>query len=430
MKTFSELGIDKAELLASLKSINFVNPTEVQEAAIPAILAGKDVIVRAKTGTGKTGAFLIPIINNAKKDEGLYSLVITPTRELALQVTSVAEKLSNRNLHVVTVYGGASINVQLQLIRNGANIVIGTPGRILDLIERGALKLNKVRYLVLDEADIMLDMGFIDDIEQIILNIGSNRQTMLFSATMPRDIQVIASRHMNDTKTTIIVGEEDDLTVNTVKHNYAIVNSNEKFSALLAYIEEFKPKKAIIFSNTKYEADKIYWLLHNAGFNAILMHGGLTQAKREYSLSVFRNSAQFLIATNLASRGLDIKGITDIINFDLPEAANVYIHRVGRTARMGKEGVAFSIVTNSDRQLVREIEYKANIKMERLVLDTSKYDATVMSALRNNSREQMGMGFRNRNSFSRGHNYDRNSNRHYRSHTGFSGRQHYHRFNS
>jgi len=381
MKTFSELGI-KAELLASLRNIGFINPTDVQEATIPLIMEGKDVIVRAKTGTGKTGAFLIPIINSAKHDEALYTLIIVPTRELALQVSTVASKLCGRDLRVATVYGGASINVQVQQIRSGANIVVGTPGRILDLIERRALDLSNVRYLVLDEADIMLDMGFIDDIEMIISRISSNHQTMLFSATIPREIQVVANRHMNSTKTSVSIGSEEELTVTTITHKYTIVDNRSKFAALLAYISEFKPKKAIIFANTKYEADKIYWLLRGSGMNAILMHGGLTQAKREQSLSMFRGSAQFLISTNLASRGLDIAGITDIINFDLPDVANVYIHRVGRSARMGKEGVAFSIATPRERNIINEIEYKDNVKMERITLNTSQFDEQVRSAMR------------------------------------------------
>ncbi|MEM0149833.1 MAG: DEAD/DEAH box helicase [Candidatus Micrarchaeaceae archaeon] len=392
MKTFSELGI-KAELLASLNSIGFVNPTEVQETAIPLIMEGKDVIVRAKTGTGKTGAFLIPIINSAAARESLYALVVVPTRELALQVSGVAAKLCGRNLGVATVYGGASINVQVQQIRRGANIVVGTPGRLLDLIERHELDLENVRYLVLDEADIMLDMGFIDDIEMIISRISKDHQTMLFSATIPREIQVIANRHMNSTRTNVSVGSEEELTVTTITHKYTVVNNSSKFAALLAYISEFKPKKAIIFANTKYEADKIYWLLRSSNMNAILMHGGLTQAKREYSLRMFRGSAQFLISTNLASRGLDIVGITDIINFDVPDVANVYIHRVGRTARMGKEGVAFTIATPQERSIINEIEYKDNVKMEKINLDTNKFEEQVRAALkvhRNPYEEERG----------------------------------------
>ncbi|MCL4373943.1 MAG: DEAD/DEAH box helicase [Candidatus Marsarchaeota archaeon] len=380
METFSELGIN-SELVAKLNAIGFVSPTEVQAAAIPPIMQGKDVIVRSKTGSGKTGAFLVPIINGARHGDSIYALIIVPTRELALQVTSVASKLCTGSLRVATVYGGASINVQVQQIRNGANIIVGTPGRLLDLYERGALYLEKVRYLVLDEADIMLDMGFIDDIEEIISKLGSNRQTMLFSATMPREIQTIASRHMNSTRTSIEVGSEDDLTVNTIAHKYAVVSNNAKFAALLAYIDEHKPKKAIIFTNTKYEADKIHSLLRSSGMNAILMHGGLTQAKREYSLHMFRGNAQFLISTNLASRGLDIVSVTDIINFDVPDVATVYIHRTGRTARLGREGVAFTIATPQELNMIRDIEYKANIRMERINVETGKFEQAVRNAL-------------------------------------------------
>ncbi|MGC8651979.1 MAG: DEAD/DEAH box helicase [Candidatus Micrarchaeia archaeon] len=404
MKTFSELGIN-SELVAKLNAIGFASPTEVQEATIPLIMQGKDVIVRSKTGSGKTGAFLIPIINGARPGDRIYALIIVPTRELALQVSAVASKLCTGSLRVATVYGGASINVQVQLIRNGANIVVGTPGRLLDLYDRGALNLGGVRYLVLDEADIMLDMGFIDDIGEIVSKLSSNRQTMLFSATMPRDIQLIAQRHMNSSRTNVELSSDDDLTVNTIVHRYAVVSNNAKFAALLAYIDEHKPKKAIIFANTKYEADKIYWLLRNSGMNAILMHGGLTQAKREYSLRMFRGNAQFLISTNLASRGLDIVSVTDIINFDVPDIANVYIHRTGRTARLGREGAAFTIATPQELGMISDIEYKANIKMERISLNTGRFEQAVRNAvsrshyrdhLQLHGRGQGGEGFRRR----------------------------------
>mgnify|MGYP001626434600 CR=1 FL=1 len=394
MKNFSELGI-KSELVAQLKKVNFENPTEVQEAVIPLVNKGIDLIVRAKTGTGKTGAFIIPIINNARDKEGLYALVIAPTRELALQVSNFAQSIS-RSLHVVTVYGGASINVQLERI-GSANIVVGTPGRILDLIERGALNISCIRYLVLDEADIMLDMGFIDDIERIIANTSNEKQMMLFSATIPREIKLIASRYMRNPES-VTIGEEDEITVSTIRHMYAVVEQNMKYSALLAYIDAYKPKKAIIFANTKFIADRIYWLLRNYGLDVILLHGGLTQAKREHSLSIFRRSARFMIATNLASRGLDIYGISDIINFDIPEMPNAYVHRTGRTARMGREGNAFTIVTPQERRLIKEIEYYANITMEQINLDARKFESAVRSALSQSERnyrqgfQRAGMG--------------------------------------
>ena len=373
MKTFSEIGI-KPELEAFLKKINFLNPTEVQEVAIPKVLAGKDLIVRSKTGTGKTGAFLIPIINRLQRNDGLKAIIIVPTRELALQVTGVADKLCrNFGMHVVTVYGGASINVQVDQIRRGVNIVVGTPGRILDLIERGALKLNGIKYLVLDEADIMLDMGFIDDVDAIISNMPEDKQTMLFSATIPKEILDIARRHMKQDREKITIGQEEDLTVSSIIHRYAITSPNTKFHTLLAYIDKYDPKKAIIFANTKNAADRIYEMLKSQGLNSILLHGGLTQAKRERSLGIFRADARFLIATNIASRGLDIPSISDIINFDAPDMSTTYVHRVGRSARMGKEGRAFTIITNSQRRLIDEIKYEANINIERITLDTEKF---------------------------------------------------------
>ncbi|MGC8648824.1 MAG: DEAD/DEAH box helicase [Candidatus Micrarchaeia archaeon] len=373
MKTFSEVGITQ-ELVSALNKINFLNSTEVQERAIPIIMSGKDIIVRAKTGTGKTGAFLIPIIDRIKRNDKIAAIIMVPTRELALQVSEVAQKLSIKGIKVATVYGGASMNNQAYLIRNGANIIIGTPGRILDLIERRILDLTNIKYLVLDEADVMLDMGFIDDISDIISKTPRTRQTMLFSATMPREITDIARRYMKPDKETLIVGEEEDIIVNNIMHSFAVVPDNKsKYMALLAYIEEYKPSKAIVFANMKSTANSIYNVLRNQGLNAILLHGGLTQAKRERSLSIFKEGAQILIATNIASRGLDVLNISDIINFDVPDTTNIYIHRVGRSARMGKNGKAFTLVTNSQKAMIREIAYSARIEMNMINLNIEKF---------------------------------------------------------
>lgn len=392
MKEFKELGL-KPELVDALRRINFVSMTEVQESAIPVVMQHKDVIVRSKTGSGKTGAFLVPIFQMLTKMNRPQAIVIVPTRELALQVSKVSGTLGHgTRLNTAVVYGGASINVQIDALSRGVDIVVGTPGRILDLMERGSLRLNNIKFLVLDEADLMLDMGFIEDIESIIASIPHDRQTMLFSATMPREIHDIARRHMKHDVVKLTVGAEEDLTVNTIVHNYFIANGRFKFAALLAYIEKFEPKKCIIFTSTKHESDFVNKFLVTHGFDAIIMHGGLTQAKREHSLHAFKTRARFLISTNLASRGLDIQDVTDVINFDAPDDPKIYVHRVGRSARMGKNGRAFTMYGYEQKDLMNATMRMANIKMQHIDLDTAKFkDITLPERTR---RSDSGFGGR------------------------------------
>jgi ATP-dependent RNA helicase DeaD len=373
LKEFRELNL-KPALLDALKGMDFNTMTEVQELSIPVVLQHKDLIVRSKTGSGKTGAFLVPIFQELEPAGYPQALIILPTRELAVQVNSVAEKFARKcNLRTTVVYGGASINMQMSSLRRGVDIVIGTPGRIIDLMDRGALKFNRIKFLVLDEADLMLDMGFIEDVELIISMAPADRQTMLFSATMPREIADIAKKHMKSNAARITVGEEEDLTVSTITHSYFIGGGRVKFAALMAYIEKFEPKKCIIFTSTQRESEYVHNFLTSEGLNAIVMHGGLTQAKREYSLREFKTRARFLISTNLASRGLDIPDITDIINFDAPDDPRVYVHRVGRSARMGKDGRAFTIFSYDQEDLLRATQRAANIKMNHIDLNTEKY---------------------------------------------------------
>ncbi len=377
MKAFSEMGLEP-RLVETLKRHNFVNPTEVQENTIPVALEGKDVIVRAKTGTGKTLAFLIPIKQRSKPGPYPEAIVLAPTRELALQIADVAKRLNaNPNHGIAVVYGGASINVQMQDLRRNPDIIIGTPGRVIDLIERGALNLERIKFLVLDEADTMLDMGFILDVEFILSKTPREKQTMIFSATMPEKIRTIAKRHMND-PAFIRIGEEDDIVVSKIKHLYAEVDNRMKFATLLAYIEEYKPKKAIIFAQTKYAANAIYDAMKGQGLDVVMMHGGLTQAKREHSLREFKNNGRFLIATNVAARGIDIAGISDIINFDVTEDPRTYVHRVGRSARMNNDGRSFTIVNGSQRNIISDIEDSVNVKFEKISPDGSAYKEIVI----------------------------------------------------
>ena len=363
----------KPELVEALRRINFITATDVQEQSIPVALQGRDMIVRAKTGTGKTCSFLVPILQNEVRSRDPEALIIVPTRELALQIYGVATKLrANRRDSVAVVYGGASINVQMQSLARNPSMVIGTPGRIIDLLERRALRLSNVRFLVLDEADTMLDMGFIEDVELIMSRTPDSRQTMLFSATIPDRIVDIARHHMRNPEH-VSVGSEEEPIVTQINHYYAMCEYSQKFAVLLAYLQKYPPKKAIIFVQTQYAASAIYEALTEQGIRAMLMHGGMTQAKRERSLNEFKERGRLLIATNVAARGIDISGISDIINFDAPEDPNVYVHRVGRSARMNADGRAFTIIGTTERNLVRNIEFANNIRMELIELDISRF---------------------------------------------------------
>ncbi|EFD92400.1 MAG: DEAD/DEAH box helicase domain protein [Candidatus Parvarchaeum acidophilus ARMAN-5] len=368
---FDSMNIKK-EIVDSLNAMGFKEPTEVQKQAIPPGLEGRDVIVKSKTGSGKTAAFLIPIINNLKKSHYPSAMVIVPTRELAMQVTDVAKQIGhNIGIRTFTVYGGASINIQIEAIRAGVNIIVGTPGRVIDLIKRGELPTDQIKFLVLDEFDIMLDMGFIDDVKYILSKIPQEKQTMFFSATIPSEIRAVTNKY---TKNPIIINiDSKEVTVDTIEHYYSIARVADKFLTLLAYIDTKKPKKSIVFCRTQINAERIHTILRKVGIPAVLMHGGLSQSRREHSLSLFKSGTEMLIATNVASRGLDIDNVSDIINFDAEEDPKAYVHRVGRTARMGKSGRAFTILTPRERYLVYDIESYAKIKMNLLEFDLSSY---------------------------------------------------------
>lgn len=379
--------------------MNFSTPTEVQEKAIPLAMEGKDLIVRSKTGTGKTGAFLVPILNTTEARERMAALVVLPTRELALQVFNVAKKMATfSKVKSTVVYGGASIEVQIKELRKNPSIVIGTPGRIIDLMKRGELDLSELKYLVLDEADVMLDLGFIEDIEYIISKIPTKKQSMLFSATIPDQILRLTKRFMKNPEF-LKVGVEEQMTVNTISHTFAISNTSRKVPALMAYINEYNPGKSIIFAETKRGADRLYSVLASEGLNATVIHGDLTQAQREKALSEFRNGSRFLIATNVAARGLDITDVTDVINYDLPGEPFVYVHRVGRSARMGNTGNAFTIIHEDEIDEIKAIERAVKIHMMRVELNQEPYmnvGADIgYSHYRN--RERMGGGGGRRN---------------------------------
>ncbi|MCL5440784.1 MAG: DEAD/DEAH box helicase [Candidatus Marsarchaeota archaeon] len=373
MNGFGKFSLKK-ELLTALEELNFKEPTEVQAKAIPAIMEGNDVVVRSRTGSGKTAAFMLPILQAAQpREKGVFALIVLPTRELALQIDSVARKLSKfSGIKTAIVYGGVSLGPQAERIRHGANVVIGTPGRLIDLMNRDLLRLDNVRFLVLDEADIMLDMGFIEDVEFIIDSAPKEKQVLLFSATIGGHLKNIIKKHMKN-GVNISIGAEDENAVSTIDNTYTVVGSSAKFSTLLAYIDQLKPRKSIIFTKTQRSADLLYRILKGQGHNPIVLHGGITQARREVAIGAFRGKGEgIMIATNVASRGIDIVDISDIINFDAPDDPTVYIHRVGRSARMGRDGRAFTILGFDQQGLVGAIE-RTGIKMRKISVDAKKF---------------------------------------------------------
>lgn len=368
MTTFSEFNLNE-RLVEALERMSFRVPTEVQEKAIPLALEGKDVVAKSKTGTGKTGAFLIPMIQKLEPRDKMAATIILPTRELAIQVFDVFQKITaGSKLKGTLVYGGASINVQIDSLRRLPNVVVGTPGRIIDLMERGELKVDRTKILVLDEADMMLDMGFIEDIEYIMSVMPKEKQIMLFSATIPERIEHLSKRFMNKPQY-LHISQDRELTVDSISHRYALSERSTKLQTLLTFIREYRPRKSIIFSDTKRNADFLYKALVRQGYKAAVMHGDLSQAQREKALQAFRRNSQFLVATNVAARGLDISGVSDIINYDTPSEPYVYVHRVGRSARMGADGSAFSIISPEESVLIREIEHSVKIRMKHIELD-------------------------------------------------------------
>jgi len=346
MEKFRKLGI-KDEVLRVLHEMKFENPTEIQEKTIPLVLDGKDVIAGAATGSGKTLAFGSAIIQNIKSEErNIKALILTPTRELAQQVEeSIREFGKYKGTKICSVYGGVGLGGQVEDIAN-SNVVVGTPGRILDHLRRGSLDLREVKILVLDEADRMLDMGFIDDVETIINKCGKFRQTLLFSATMPKEIRHIANRHMNEP---VEIFAEVYVDPSKLKQVYYDVSSNEKFSLLVHLLKNDKSGLVMVFCNTQRNTDFVANNLKHAGIRAQAIHGGHSQNKRDKTMEQFHEKdVDVLVCTDVAARGLDIKGVSHVYNYDSPNETSQYVHRIGRTARAGAEGKAVNIISDRD----------------------------------------------------------------------------------
>lgn len=356
---FAELGIEPA-FLAALKKMGFSEPSEIQRMLIPLVLEGKDVMGQARTGTGKTAAFGLPILQMTQPEGRLQSLILVPTRELAVQVAAELRRLAgDQPLHVVPVYGGQKIRHQLHLLGRKPHMVVGTPGRVMDLMGRRALNLDSIRFVVLDEVDRMLDIGFRDDIRKILSQITTPHQTVFASATLTDDIKRLARQYTNDPVELNV--SHDVLTVEEVAQTYVTVDPWDKFDALAALLAQEDPQLAIIFCNTKHATRRLAKRLHGAGLNVKEIHGDLVQEKRERVMDRFRkHKVQALVATDLAARGIDVSGITHIINYDLPEDPHIYVHRIGRTARMGSFGKAITFVTREQGKYLTLIEQLIN----------------------------------------------------------------------
>ncbi len=365
-KTFRDLDISK-ETLKSLEELGYSKPTEIQERAIPLIMEGKDLVAQAQTGTGKTAAFGIPIVEKVNpKQRKIQALILVPTRELAIQVAKEIKDIGkNKKVYTLAVYGGKSIQHQVNFLRKGSDVVVvGTPGRVKDLLERGYLKLDNVKFFVLDEADRMLEMGFIEDIEDIMSYLPENPQNLLFSATMSKEILDLTQEFLSPDYNTIKV-KPDEVTVEKIKQIVYRVNPRDKYKKLIEVLSQEDSDKIIIFTQTKLEADDLANQLKDEGFNVSAIHGDFSQKKRETVLHNFRTGKlKILVATDVAARGLDIKGVGLVINYGLPRDTESYIHRIGRTGRAGKEGTAISIVTPSDDKQLSNIQKKTKANIE------------------------------------------------------------------
>lgn len=369
MLDFLQLGIRK-EINHTLKSLGIEAPTSIQERTIPSVLEGKDVIAKAQTGTGKTLAFVLPILEKIDVHKSdVQVLILTPTRELAQQISKEIKRMIENieGINVLAVYGGQDVEHQLKKLKGAQHIVVATPGRLLDHIRRETIDLSTIGMLVLDEADQMLHMGFLPEVDAIIHETPSSRQTMLFSATIPTEIKTLAKKYMVEPE--FIEVKAKKVTVEEIKQVIIETTDRRKQATLLHLIEEQRPFLAIIFCRTKIRAKKLHEALIANGYDSEELHGDLTQAKREKAMKRFRDAkTQFLVATDVAARGLDVEGVTHVFNYDIPHDVESYVHRIGRTGRAGGDGVAFTLVAPKDLDFLRMIEKGIHQKLEIQVI--------------------------------------------------------------
>ncbi len=364
--TFKDLGLSD-QVLESVQKKGFEEPSEIQALTIPAMLQNThDIIAQAQTGTGKTAAFALPLIDLISEQEHeVQSLILTPTRELAIQVCEEILSLKGASqLKVIPVYGGQSIDQQLRRLKKGAHIVVGTPGRVIDHIKRKTLKLGDIRFLVLDEADEMLNMGFVEDMEEIMKHTSPDKRTLMFSATMPKRISDLASGYMKEHE--IIAVKKQQLTTTLTEQIYYEVRAADKFEALCRIIDIEEDFYGVVFCRTKSDVDTVASHLVDRGYDADAIHGDITQAQREKTLGQFRKKkTNVLVATDVAARGIDINNLTHVINYSLPQDPESYVHRIGRTGRAGKQGTAITFITPSEYQKLMTIQRIAKTDIKR-----------------------------------------------------------------
>jgi ATP-dependent RNA helicase DeaD len=362
---FQPLGL-LPEQLASLDRAGYTQPTPIQAALIPVALKGQDVIGQAQTGTGKTASFLIPFFHTWRENEdrGPQGIVMVPTRELAVQVCEEAEKLApSPACRILAVYGGTGMGTQLAQLREGCDLIVGTPGRVLDHLSRGTLKLESVRFVVLDESDRMLDIGFRPDIERILRRCPEQRQTLLLSATVPPEVLRLAERYMVHPQRLNL--SPDRITVDKIRQLYFTVDEDRKFPLLLKLLEREQVRQCIIFCQRKRWAEDVYRMLRHHRQRVALIHGDLSQTLRNRIMEGFREAKiSYLVATDVVGRGIDVRNISHVINYDIPDDPENYVHRIGRTGRIGADGVAFSFITPEQGDQLTAIEAYINMQLE------------------------------------------------------------------
>ncbi len=390
--TFEQLGIKKS-IVDGLKEIGFEAPFPIQEATIPVLLAGRDVIGQAHTGTGKTAAYAISMLQNVEPRRGIQGLILAPTRELAVQITTEFKKFAKHaGIRIVSIYGGQGMGVQLDALRHGVEIVVATPGRLIDHLKRGSIDLKDIKYVVLDEADTMLDMGFIDDIKFILDLTPVNKVMSLFSATMPPAILRLAEDYLNNPKQFLL--SADDLSGEGIDQSFLVIKDREKLKYLIDFIKENKKSQSIVFCSTKNRTREVARDLRENGFNAVAIEGDMSQHQRENSMSRFRRGqADVLVATDVAARGIDVPEVALVVNYDVPNQEMVYFHRIGRTARAGAKGRAITLVSYSsigDFNLIkRQIKVTMTDLNEKLGIQVSIPDPLKRDA---GSRRAFGRG--------------------------------------
>jgi ATP-dependent RNA helicase DeaD len=370
MKSFESLGLSRG-LVESVQQLGFEAPTPIQEKAIPVLLEGsRDFVGLAQTGTGKTAAFGLPLldlVNDKSKDT--QALVLAPTRELGLQIANDLENFSEKlkKFNIVAVYGGASISEQIRKVKRGAQIIVATPGRLIDLIDRKAINLSTIQYVVLDEADEMLNMGFKDDLDKILSFTPDTKSTWLFSATMPKEVRAIMKNYMSD-PFELTVGERNTGNVN-IEHNYVVVSERDRYSALKRILDYNPDIFGLIFCRTRIDTQRIAENLMKDGYNADSLHGDLTQQQRDRVMMKFRDrSLQILVATDVAARGIDVEDITHVIHLNIPDEMEFYTHRSGRTARAGKKGVSIAMINKRELGKVKQIEKTLKSPFKRMLI--------------------------------------------------------------